>query len=282
MQYRGNNFLYGGIDFSVPGEGGPACTHFLSPHRRLTESLLFGLLGLLVTVQAWRRVRLEGNNNQESVGRGGESHHPGARQSLLVVLAVTFGLEVGFKLSTGQVLWLLNPCHVLTVVQLYLLASPSPATRLNNALFRLHVYWLTGPLLAILFPVTFTRHIAGEVLTYWVHHLLLLLVPGYLLTTGQFSVEQSSDRAWPALALSVFSSYHWLLLQPIGLLTEVNLNNMLCPAASDPFHNTNYRIIAMSYFVLIMPLVGKSYSLLAKYLIKLMTTNNGSKEEKLS
>ena len=61
-----------------------------------------------------------------------------------MVLAVTFGLEVGFKLSTGQVLWLLNPCHVLTVVQLYRLASPSPVTRLNNALFRLHVYWLTG------------------------------------------------------------------------------------------------------------------------------------------
>ena len=133
MQYRGNNFLYGGIDFSVPGEGGPACTHFLSPHRRLTESLLFGLLGLLVTVQAWRRVRLERNNNQESVGRGGESHHPGARQSLLVVLAVTFGLEVGFKLSTGQVIWLLNPCHVLTVVQLYLLASPSPLTSIAHS-----------------------------------------------------------------------------------------------------------------------------------------------------
>ena len=72
-----------------------------------------------------------------------------------------------------------------------------------------------------MFPVTFTRHIAGEVLTYWVQHLLLLVVPGYLLSTGHFTVEHTSDTAWPALALSVFSSYHWLLLQPIGMSGRV-------------------------------------------------------------
>ena len=57
---------------------------------------------------------------------------------------------------------------------------------------------------------------------------------------------------------------------------------MLCPAASDPFNNTYYRIIAMSYFVFLLPLVGKTYSHIAKYLIKLMTDSDGSKEEKLS
>ena len=57
---------------------------------------------------------------------------------------------------------------------------------------------------------------------------------------------------------------------------------MLCPAASDPFNNTYYRIIAMSYFVFLLPLVGKTYSHIAKYLIKLMTASDGSKEEKLN
>ena len=153
--------------------------------------------------------------------------------------------------------------------------------------------------MALIFPVTITRHMAGEVLTYWLQHLLLVLVPGYLISTGDFTVEQPSDTAWPGLALSVFSSYHWLVLQPmgmsgqstlyffyifltLGLLTGVNLNNMLCPAASDPFNNKYYRIIAMSYFVFLLPLLGKSYSLIAKNLIKTLTASNGSKKEKLS
>ena len=63
MQYRAGNFLYGGIDFSVPGEGGPDCTDFLSPQRRLVETAVFGSLSLLVAVQSWRTVRLERNNN---------------------------------------------------------------------------------------------------------------------------------------------------------------------------------------------------------------------------
>ena len=46
---------------------------------------------------------------------------------------------------------------------------------------------------------------------------------------------------------------------------------MLCPAASDPFGNSYYRIIAMSYFVFLLPLVGKMYSLTVKYLIHTKT-----------
>ena len=217
MQYRGDNFLYGGIDFSVAGEGGQDCISFLSPAQRLTETLVFGLISLALIAVSWRRVSLDpDNNNQERTG--GESQV--TRQCLLLTLSLVFGLELGYKLSTGQLLWVLNPCHVLTVIQLFLLVSPR--TKLTLSLFRLHIYWLTGPILAILFPVTFTRHIAGEVMSYWVQHLLLLLVPGYLLSTPHFSVEHSTDTAWPLLSLSIFSSYHWMVLQPIGRHTLVN------------------------------------------------------------
>jgi len=278
MQYRGNNVLYGGIDFSVGGEGGPDCVDYLSPVQRLTETLVFGLFSLALVLHSWRKVCQVNNNNWGRLGGGGE--YQVSRQCLLMILSLVFGLELGYKLATGQLLWLLNPCHVLTVVQMLLLVSPP--SRLTSSLFRLHIYWLTGPVLAVLFPVTVTRHIAGEVTTYWVQHLLLLLVPGYLITTAQYSVERTADTDWPLLSLSVFSSYHWLVLQPIGLLTGVNLNNMLCPAASDPFASSYYRIIAMSYFVVLLPLVGKLYSLTANYLISIKGGNVVLKDAKLS
>ena len=49
---------------------------------------------------------------------------------------------------------------MLTLLQLLLLAWP--CFPLGLVLFRLQLYWLTGPLLALLFPVTWTREMPGQ------------------------------------------------------------------------------------------------------------------------
>ena len=72
------------------------------------------------------------------------------RLYLLTSLSFVFGMEVAYKFATKQLIWLLNPCHVTSFVQMYLLASE--ATSKNNHVFQMMLHVMHGPVAALVFP----------------------------------------------------------------------------------------------------------------------------------
>ncbi|CAF2931168.1 unnamed protein product [Rotaria sp. Silwood2] len=139
----------------------------------------------------------------------------------------------------------------------------------TRGLFRLHTGMLNGGTLAIYFPVTSTRLFPFEVELYYIQHILILVVPVFLLSShGGYSLEPVGSFRWTILAIATFRFYHYFVLQPISLLTWVNLNGVLCPFQFDPFIGRYYRLWAHIHQTLFMIIHHKLFSVVARTCIQ--------------
>lgn len=260
-------FLHDGVNFSIPGTGGDDCVAFIPATQKLVETC--AAIALAAAGLWYARSRVHFPPALPPARPGGS----GLQQAILVALCLTFGVEVGYKLTTRTVIWLVNPCHLLTVAQIVLLAAPSDGRRAwVTALFRLQMHSLHGAFVALLLPVTNTRELPFEIVVYYVQHALIVAIPCFLLAKGgAYTVEPLHDLSWCAASHALLLFAYFVPVQALALATGVNLNNMLCPAISDPFYGVCYRQWAIGHSTLAIFAFGKLYTLLASTFVSLLS-----------
>ncbi|GFN85946.1 transmembrane protein 164 [Plakobranchus ocellatus] len=124
------DWTYKGVDHSFPGNGGPECRDFLSLSQRYWESLAASLVAILALVLAYPRLRLpprtrpcdpssckSGTKTSATVAEVATVYEPVGKRILLLLMCLTFGIELGFKFATRQMIWIGNPCHLATMMQ---------------------------------------------------------------------------------------------------------------------------------------------------------------------
>lgn len=169
-------WAYDGVNASIPRNTGPECVNYLSTTRHVTESLIMIPAAMLVIKYGISKLP------PLTVDYKAADRIVFGKQLLLITMTFLLGLEMGFKLCTRTAIYILNPCHVTSMLQVYLLAAkPSKWT---TTLFRIHLHYLNGPLLAFLFPEHDSRRITFELPTYYIQHGLMFVIPIYLLRHG--------------------------------------------------------------------------------------------------
>lgn len=109
-------WAYSGVDFDLAGNGGIECRDFLSIKRRIFEtifaSVYAGCFVYFVSSNMTLPTIVPPTVKNDRVGK----------KVLLVLMCLTFGIELGFKLATRQMIYLMNPCHLATMMQVRLIS----------------------------------------------------------------------------------------------------------------------------------------------------------------
>ncbi|XP_044751240.1 transmembrane protein 164 isoform X2 [Coccinella septempunctata] len=251
------DWVYDGVNTTVPRNAGPECAAYMNPTWRKIETTFLLLFAIKLFDWSRKRISLSPMVYEKREMRN-------SKILLLVVMCVIWGMEIGYKFSSRTVIYLLNPCHVTTAIQIYLLAAAP--SKLTTAIFRVHMNLLNGPLLAFLFPETDTRILPLETAIYWIQHGMMFVVPYYLLfLRGPYNTEDLFDFSWSAFSYSINMIYHFGILQTISIPTEVNLNHMLCPAILDPFDSQLYRICGVFHQAFLCPFMCKFVCVTSKF-----------------
>lgn len=102
-------WVLGGVNTSSTS-GGPVCRNFMADTWRLKESYLAVALALALVIWGFANLTFPKSNKYVYKYQSGKIF-------LLVFFSIAFGIELGFKFATKTVIYLFNPCHVMTVMQ---------------------------------------------------------------------------------------------------------------------------------------------------------------------
>ena len=135
------------------------------------------------------------------------------------------------------------------------------------------------PICACIFPVTNTLFLPGEVFTFWLEHILLLVIPLFLLHENQLKTESLSDFSYALSLYGYYYIYNLIIVQPITLFTKANVNNLLCPAITDPFAGPDYRLHTLWHQLVAAYIAGKMFAVIGKPIVALKNFDQAIKSD---
>lgn len=104
-------WAFDGVNASIPRNTGPECSEYLSIKRHWIE-------GVIVCFMCCCALKWAVKNAKPLLVNYSTVHSMTAGKQLLqIIMTFTLGMELGFKLSQRSVIYILNPCHITSIIQ---------------------------------------------------------------------------------------------------------------------------------------------------------------------
>ena len=144
-------------------------------------------------------------------------------------------------MARGALVYLLQPCHMLTLLSI---ASFLPLPN-QNMLCGLASCMMYNPLLALLFADTRSYASWPEVANYWFEHVLLFAAPFIRASPlcAQQEILPVDQYSMMVIAALICGVWHFVVLTPVSILSECNINMVLVPHNEMKFLGSSYRVV---------------------------------------
>ncbi|XP_012141070.1 transmembrane protein 164 isoform X2 [Megachile rotundata] len=105
-------WAYDGVNASIPRNAGPECAYYISPKRRIVETVFISIVTIILLIWGYKRINLPTKISYANHDRVG-------KRILLMIMSLVLGIEIGFKFTSRTVVYILNPCHITTAAQIF-------------------------------------------------------------------------------------------------------------------------------------------------------------------
>jgi len=204
----------------------------LKPFQQLWEAGLTALISTMPMVWFWGKFRTQ-------LRREARTAAPLLPPSLfvrlvdvilLVVMIVSAATVIYHKWAGNKLSFLLQPCHVLHSLLLFLLTLPRGSDT-GAVLLAVYLNSLSAPFLGTVAVDLSCYTQRFEALNWGVQHVMLLVAPLYLLATRRFGSHVHSSAALFHASYFAMALLHYGILIPFSMWTTTNINYVLCPPA---------------------------------------------------
>ena len=137
-------WLCKGVNPQFPGNGGPECASYLGFTQRILETILVLSVCAFEMWITWPYLKIPTSTLQAVERHRQSGRGETGKRVLLIALCIVLGVELGLKFATKTVIYMMNPCHVITIVEVCKLnGCPGPrAAKHKNLLSMKFFPWL--------------------------------------------------------------------------------------------------------------------------------------------